>query len=75
MCIFKRPRKTTGEVGAFGAPGTIPDRPRHWQPILSPPACNGMNTIMVTHEMGFAKGVAQRVLFTDDSQMVAASNP
>ncbi len=31
--------------------------------------------LVVTHEMGFAKSVAHRVLFMDDGRIVEAINP
>ena len=38
-------------------------------------AKEGMTMIVVTHEMGFAKSVAHRVLFMDFGQIVEANNP
>jgi general L-amino acid transport system ATP-binding protein len=38
-------------------------------------AREGMTMIVVTHEMGFAKSVAHRVLFMDYGQIVEANNP
>jgi general L-amino acid transport system ATP-binding protein len=38
-------------------------------------AQEGMTMIVVTHEMGFAKSVAHRVLFMDYGQIVEANNP
>lgn len=35
----------------------------------------GMTMIVVTHEMGFAKGVANRVLFMDNGQILEENNP
>lgn len=36
---------------------------------------DGMTMIVVTHEMGFAKGVANRVLFMDNGQILEENNP
>jgi len=38
-------------------------------------AREGMTMLVVTHEMGFAKSVADRVLFMDDGQIVEENNP
>jgi general L-amino acid transport system ATP-binding protein len=38
-------------------------------------ATEGMTMIVVTHEMGFAKSVAHRVLFMDFGQIVEANTP
>jgi general L-amino acid transport system ATP-binding protein len=38
-------------------------------------AREGMTMIVVTHEMGFAKSVAHRVLFMDSGQIVEANTP
>ena len=38
-------------------------------------AREGMTMIVVTHEMGFAKSVAHRVLFMDDGQIVEGNTP
>ncbi|WP_277288434.1 amino acid ABC transporter ATP-binding protein [Veillonella montpellierensis] len=38
-------------------------------------ACEGMTMVVVTHEMGFAKEVATRVLFVDDGQILEEGTP
>jgi general L-amino acid transport system ATP-binding protein len=38
-------------------------------------AQEGMTMIVVTHEMGFAKSVAHRVLFMDDGRIVEENEP
>jgi general L-amino acid transport system ATP-binding protein len=38
-------------------------------------AQEGMTMIVVSHEMGFAKSVAHRVLFMDDGQIVEGNSP
>ena len=35
----------------------------------------GMTMIVVTHEMGFAKRVADRVIFMDNGQIIEENNP
>ena len=35
----------------------------------------GMTMLVVTHEMGFAKSVADRVMFMDEGQVVEQNNP
>jgi polar amino acid transport system ATP-binding protein len=39
------------------------------------PAEPGMTMIAVTHEMGFARGVADRVVFMDAGVVVESGNP
>lgn len=38
-------------------------------------AMNGMTMILVTHEMGFARKVANRVIFMDDGKIVEEADP
>ena len=38
-------------------------------------AREGMTMLIVTHEMGFARSVADRVVFMDDGQIVEISKP
>ena len=38
-------------------------------------AKEGMTMLIVTHEMGFARSVADRVVFMDDGQIVEISKP
>jgi general L-amino acid transport system ATP-binding protein len=38
-------------------------------------AQSGMTMIVVTHEMGFAKQVADRVIFMDEGKIVEANEP
>ncbi len=38
-------------------------------------ARDGMTMIVVTHEMGFAKSVAHRVLFMDDGEILEQNTP
>lgn len=35
----------------------------------------GMTMVVVTHEMGFAKSVANRILFMDEGQILEENNP
>ena len=36
---------------------------------------DGMTMVVVTHEMGFARKVANRVIFMDEGQIVEENNP
>ena len=36
---------------------------------------NGMTMLAVTHELGFAREVASRILFVDDGQIVESGSP
>jgi ABC-type polar amino acid transport system ATPase subunit len=38
-------------------------------------ADSGMTMLVVTHEMGFARGVADRMLFFDDGLIVERGSP
>jgi general L-amino acid transport system ATP-binding protein len=38
-------------------------------------AKEGMTMLCVTHEMGFAKTVANRVIFMDEGQIIEENNP
>jgi len=38
-------------------------------------AMEGMTMVVVTHEMGFAKEVGDRILFMDDGQVVEQGTP
>ena len=43
--------------------------------VMKELAQEGMTMIVVTHEMGFAKEVATRVIFLDDGQIVEENTP
>ncbi|TLQ18553.1 amino acid ABC transporter ATP-binding protein [Lentilactobacillus parafarraginis] len=43
--------------------------------VMKDLAKNGMTMIVVTHEMGFAKEVADRVVFVDDGQILEQGTP
>lgn len=43
--------------------------------VMEELADNGMTMAVVTHEMGFAKHVANRILFVDDGQILEESTP
>ena len=36
---------------------------------------SGMTMLVVTHEMGFAKTVANRVIFMDEGEIIEQNNP
>jgi polar amino acid transport system ATP-binding protein len=38
-------------------------------------ACDGMTMVCVTHEMGFAREVADRVIFMDQGQVLERARP
>lgn len=38
-------------------------------------AADGMTMVVVTHEMGFARRVAQRVVFMDNGEIVESGEP
>ena len=43
--------------------------------VMQTLADEGMTMVVVTHEMGFARRVAHRVLFLDDGQLVEEGVP
>ena len=43
--------------------------------VMQQLAEEGMTMVVVTHEMGFAKAVADRVIFMDQGQIVEQNNP
>ena len=43
--------------------------------VMQQLAADGMTMVVVTHEMGFARHVANRVLFMDEGQIVEAGTP
>lgn len=43
--------------------------------VMTDLACEGMTMLCVTHEMGFARKVADRVIFMDQGQIVEENNP
>jgi glutamate transport system ATP-binding protein len=43
--------------------------------VMSDLARDGMTMVVVTHEMGFARRVAHRVVFMDDGRIVEQSRP
>jgi general L-amino acid transport system ATP-binding protein len=43
--------------------------------VMSELAAAGMTMVCVTHEMGFARAVADRVVFMDQGQIVEAASP
>ena len=43
--------------------------------IPAPLAAGGMTMVVVTHELGFAREVADRVMFMDRGQVVETSDP
>ena len=43
--------------------------------VISELAADGMTMLIVTHEMGFARKVADRIIFMDDGRIVEESDP
>ena len=43
--------------------------------VMKSLACEGMTMVVVTHEMGFAREVADRVLFIDEGQIAEEGTP
>ena len=49
--------------------------PRNWKKATNKLVSGGMTTVIVTHEMGFAREVSDRVLFMDDGMIVEKGTP
>ena len=43
--------------------------------VIKDLASSGMTMLVVTHEMGFARSAADRVVFMDDGQIVESGSP
>ena len=43
--------------------------------VMAALAADGMTMLVVTHEMGFAREVADRIVFMDDGQIIEANTP
>ena len=43
--------------------------------VMTELADRGMNMVVVTHEMGFARNVASRIMFVDDGNIVEENDP
>ena len=43
--------------------------------VMEQLAVEGMSMVVVTHEMGFAREVADRVIFMDNGQVVESGHP
>ena len=43
--------------------------------VMKTLAKEGMTMVVVTHEMGFAREVADRILFMDDGQIIEDTTP
>jgi len=43
--------------------------------VMTDLARGGMTMVVVTHEMGFARRVAHRVVFMDQGQIIEANDP
>ncbi|GGE54096.1 amino acid ABC transporter ATP-binding protein [Priestia taiwanensis] len=65
------------EVMLFDEPTSAldPEMVKEVLEVMKSLANTGMTMVIVTHEMGFAKEVADRVLFLDDGRLVEDANP
>lgn len=65
------------EVMLFDEPTSAldPEMVKEVLEVMKALADSGMTMIIVTHEMGFAKEVADRILFLDDGQIVEDTSP
>ena len=50
-------------------------RIQQWTEVIRDQARSGMTMVCVTHEMGFAREVADRVLFMDGGKIVEEGTP
>ena len=65
------------EVMLFDEPTSAldPERVKEVLDAMRQLACGGMTMVVVTHELGFAREVADRVMFMDKGQVVETSDP
>jgi len=65
------------EVMLFDEPTSAldPERVKEVLDAMRQLACGGMTMVVVTHELGFAREVADRVMFMDQGQVVETSDP
>jgi general L-amino acid transport system ATP-binding protein len=52
-----------------------PEMVREVLDVMQELAAQGMTMLVVTHEMGFARAVADRVVFMDEGQIVEQNTP
>jgi polar amino acid transport system ATP-binding protein len=52
-----------------------PEMVREVLDVMKELAHEGMTMVVVTHEMGFARDVADRLVFVDDGQILEAGDP
>ena len=65
------------EVMLFDEPTSAldPERVKEVLDAMRQLAAGGMTMVVVTHELGFARGVADRVMFMDQGKVVETSDP
>ena len=65
------------EVMLFDEPTSAldPERVKEVLDAMRQLASGGMTMVVVTHEIGFARDVADRVMFMDQGQVVETSDP
>jgi ABC-type polar amino acid transport system ATPase subunit len=65
------------EIMLFDEPTSAldPEMVREVLDVMRELADGGMTMIVVTHEMGFAKATADRIIFLDDGQILEDSPP
>ena len=66
---FARRRIEAVEVGAVGTSAVT------FAEVMTGLARDGMTMVVVTHEMGFARSAAQRVVFMADGRIVEVASP
>lgn len=67
----------TPDIMLFDEPTSAldPEMVKEVLEVMKELAQSGMTLVIVTHEMGFAKEVADRVIFMDDGKIVEDANP
>ena len=65
------------EIMLFDEPTSALDREMIGEvlDVMKTLAKEGMTMVVVTHEMGFAREVADRILFMDDGQIIEDTTP
>src|SRR4029434_2111206 len=76
-CAMRLPFAMRQRIMVFDEPTSAldPEMIKEVLDVIVELAGHGMTMLCVTHEMGFAKAVANRVIFMDQGQIVEENNP
>ena len=76
-CAIARSLAMNPDIMLFDEPNSAldPEMVGEVLNVMKELAANGMTMVVVTHEMGFAREVSDRVIFMDDGQIVEEGTP